>query len=145
MKILLINPPMHNIIKSNVPSIVDEESGYYPPLGLMYVAACAEKNTDSKIEILDTIVERMSYDQIGQEIERKKPDVVGIQALTFTLIDAILTAKMVKEIDDEIKVVMGGPHVNIYPYETISLEEVDYLVLGEGEISFTDLLKNIDN
>lgn len=136
---------MDNIITSTYPSIVDEEAGYYPPLGLMYVAAYAERNTDNKVEILDTIVERISYDQIGKEIERKKPDVVGIQVMTFTLIDAILTAKMVKKIDAEIKVVLGGPHVYIYPNETISREEIDYLVLGEGEIPFTGLIENLEN
>jgi len=145
MNILLINPPMDNMIASTYPSIVDEEAGYYPPLGLMYIAAYAERHTDNRIEILDTIVERMSYSQIEKELERKKPDIVGVQAMTFTLVDALLIAKIVKRIDNEIKVVLGGPHAYIYPNETINQEEIDYLVLGEGEISFTNLLENIDN
>ena len=145
MKILLIYPPAENIITSTYPAVVDEEAGFYPPLGLMYVAAYAERNTEHKIEILDTEVERMDYPTIEREIERRKPDIVGIQAMTFMLIDVILTAKIIKRVNKEIKIVLGGPHVNIYPDETISIPEIDYIVLGEGEIPFTELIQNLEN
>lgn len=145
MKVLLIHPPDENMVTTNVPSVVDEETGLYPPLGLMYVAAYAEKNTDHKIEILDAQAEEVGYDEIEREIEKKKPDIVGIQSMTFTHIDTILTAKIVKSVDRDIKIVLGGPHVNIYPNETINIPEVDYLVLGEGEVPFTELIQNLDD
>ena len=149
MEILLIYPPNKNMITANVPLLNDEfdkgEAGFYPPLGIMIVGAYAEQNTEHKIEIIDTQVEKMDYNDIEKEIKRRKPDVVGITAMTFTLIDVIMTAKVVKSVDENIKVVLGGPHVNIYPDETINIPEVDYLVLGEGEITFTDLIQNIEN
>ncbi len=143
MKVLLINPPSKNEISSNTPPIVDEEQGFFPPLGIMYVAAYAEKHTDHQIEILDAQVEQLSYLQIEQEIRKRKPDIVGITVMTFSLIDSLSTAKIVKKVDQNIKVVLGGPHVSIYPEETIRLPEVDYIVLGEGEIAFTELLQNL--
>jgi radical SAM superfamily enzyme YgiQ (UPF0313 family) len=143
MKVLLIYPPVENMITTNLPSFVEEERGFDPPVGLMMVAAYAEKNTEHKIEILDTQVEKMSYGGIEREIKRKKPDIVGITTTTFTLIDAITTAKIVKNIDNEIPVVLGGPHVIIYPNETINLPYIDYLVLGDGEIPFTELIQNL--
>ena len=145
MRILLINPPSGNEISSNTPPIVDEEQGFFPPPGIMYVAAYAEKYTDHQIEILDTQVEQLKYSQIEQEIRKRKPDIVGITTMTFSLIDSMLTAKIVKKVDDGIKVILGGPHVSIYPEETIKFPEVDYLVLGEGEIAFTELLQNFDD
>ena len=145
MKVLLISPPLENMIATNYPSAIEEESGCSPPLGLMYIAAYAEKNTDNKIEILDAVSEKMNYDRISETIHRKKPDVVGIQSLTFSIVDTLLLAKLVRNLSEDIKIVLGGPHVNIYPNETICRKEVDYLVLGEGEITFTDLLQNIDN
>lgn len=39
MKVLLINPPFKSVIMTNTPSIVDEEQGFFPPLGIMYVAS----------------------------------------------------------------------------------------------------------
>jgi radical SAM superfamily enzyme YgiQ (UPF0313 family) len=145
MKALLINPPFKSVIMTNTPSIVDEEQGFFPPLGIMYIASYAENKTEHKIEILDTQVEQLNYTQIEYEIKKRGPDIVGITTMTFSLIDSILTAKVVKKVDDSIAVVLGGPHVGIYPEETINFSEVDYLVIGEGEITFTELLQNIDD
>jgi len=145
VRILLINPPSENEISSNTPPIVDEEQGFFPPLGIMYVAAYAERYTDHQIEILDTQVEQLNYTQIEHEIKKRRPDIVGITTMTFGLIDSMLTAKIVKKVDDGIKVILGGPHVSIYPEETIKFPEVDYLVMGEGEIAFTKLLQNFDD
>lgn len=145
MKVLLINPPIENIITTNLPEFVDTERGYYPPLGILYIASHAEKYTDHKIEILDMIVEEMGYDTLENEIKRRKPDVVGVTTTTFTLIDSVIVAKIIKNVDKDIKIIFGGPHAHIYPEETINIPEVDFLVLGEGEITFTELLQKIDN
>jgi len=145
MKVLLINPPIDNMITTNIPTYVDEERGYSPPLGIMYVASYAEKHTDHKIEILDMLAEEIRYNKLKNEIKKRKPDVVGITTTTFTLIDAMITAKIIKDVSKDIKIVLGGPHVNIYPEETINRPEVDFLVLGEGEIAFTELLQNIES
>lgn len=145
MRVLLISPPIDNMITTNIPTYVDEERGYNPPLGIMYVAAYAEKHTDHTIEILDVLAEELDYKEVEEEIRKRKPDVVGITAMTFTLIDVIKIAKIIKKVDDEIKIVLGGPHVHIYPNETIDIPEIDFLVLGEGEIPFTKLIQNIDD
>ncbi len=144
MKVLLIQPPDFHMITTNVPSVVDEESGAYPPLGILYIAAFVEQNTNYEVEILDTLLDRLSYEQIEEEIRKRKPDVVGIQAMTFTLIDASLTAKAVKRVDPDIPVIFGGPHVYIYPQETMQIPEVDYIVLGEGEVTFSSLLETLE-
>jgi len=133
------------MITTNVPTIVEGEKGFYPPLGLMYVAAYAEKYTDHEIEIFDTQVENLSYAEIETRIREIKPDVVGIQTITFSLIDALTTAEIVKKIDETIHVNLGGPHVGIYPLETIKRNYIDSLVLGEGEITFTQLINNIED
>jgi radical SAM superfamily enzyme YgiQ (UPF0313 family) len=39
---------------------------------------------------------------------------------------------------------LGGPHVNIYPQETMQIKEIDFLILGEGEEPLRDLLDNIN-
>jgi len=146
MKILLINPPAKNTLKGNNPTIIDEERGYNPPLGLLYIAGYLEKySPQHQVEVLDTQVEELTYEDLGAWIRNATPDIVGITAMTFTLIDVLKTAKVVKNISKDIKVILGGPHVYIYPEETISLPEVDFLILGEGEITFAELIDNIDD
>ena len=145
MKVLLINPPIKNLITTNIPKVVDLERGYNPPLGLLYLASYARKYTNHEIEVLDTIVEELNYYEIERRIREIKPDVVGVQAMSFTLIDALLCARIVKRIEKHIPIVFGGPHPTIFPQETINLKEVDYVVVGEGEVTFKELLENIDS
>ena len=141
MKILLIYPPDTHTIRTNVPPFVDQRIGVYPPLGLMYIAAAIMRWSDWEVELLDCNAESINYRDLKNEIKKRAPDVVGIQAITFTLIDMIMTAKTVKEIDSRIPVVAGGPHVNIYPKETLLIPHIDYIILGEGEYAVCEFLK----
>lgn len=145
MKVLLVNPRIDNMITTNLPCYVDEQRGYNPPLGLMYVAAYAEQHTNCEIQILDMLAEEVTYEQLENELRKRKPDIIGITTTTFTLIDAMIVAKIAKATDKGARVVIGGPHAHIYPEETISLPEVDFLVLGEGELAFAELLEKIDD
>ena len=143
MKILLINPPSSNLILTNLPEEIAQEDPM-PPLGLMYIAAYLEKYTNHEIKILDCLIEKINHEQLKEKIKQEKPNVVGITTLTFTLIDVLRTAKTVKEINQDTKVILGGPHVNIYPEETLNFPEIDFLVLGEGEKPVKDLLDNLN-
>jgi len=143
VKILLVFPPDAHMIKTNVPEFVDKGIGIYPPLGLMYIASSIMHWSDWEVELLDCKAENMTYPNLKYEIEKRNPDVVGIETLTFTLIDAVMTAKIVKEIDPNIHVVLGGPHVNIYPKETLKIPYVDYIILGEGEYVICEFLKAV--
>ena len=140
MRVLLISPPRFNEILGNNPSIVEEERGYNPPLGLLYIGAFLERNTKHNIAIIDSQVDSLDYSDLRSKIASIRPDVVGITAMTMTMVDVIKTANIVKEIDDTVRVVLGGPHVNLFPDETIMLKNIDFLVLGEGETIFADLV-----
>ncbi|MDR4508001.1 MAG: B12-binding domain-containing radical SAM protein [Candidatus Brocadiaceae bacterium] len=145
MKILLINPPSENELIGNNPSIIEEERGYNPPLGILYIAGYLEKHTDFHVEVLDTQAEEINYNALETCIRNKSPDIVGITAMTFTLIDVIKVVQLVKKIHEKTKVILGGPHVHIFPNETIAIPGVDYLVLGEGEVAFKELVEHIDD
>ncbi len=140
MKVLLINPPRENLIESILPAVIEESRGLSPPLGILYVAAYARKYTRHQIEVLDCEAEGLTYPELRERIKGIEPEVVGITAMTFTLIDALKVARLVKEINQEVKVILGGPHPHIYPEETVSFPEVDFVIQGEGERVFTELI-----
>jgi radical SAM superfamily enzyme YgiQ (UPF0313 family) len=145
MKVLLINPPAENEILSCNPEIIKSERGFDPPLGLLYLAGYIKKYSDYKLKIIDAQVEKMSYSRLEEEIRKINPDFVGITAMTFTLLDVLKSAEIAKKCCPKAKIVIGGPHVQIYPEETANLKNVDYVVLGEGEKIFLELIQNIDN
>ena len=142
MKVILINPPAQNLIRTFAPDGVTEEMGFYPPMGLLYIASYALKAHGERfgIEILDTQVEKMDYKKIKKYLEEKKPDIVGISCMTFLLIDALKVARLAKETNPRTYVVVGGTHPSIYPQEMLSQPEIDSVVIGEGEITFSELL-----
>lgn len=144
MKVLFINPPSKNEIISCNPKIIKEERGCEPPLGILYLAAYLENHSQHKISVIDAQVEKLSYQELKQRIEKISPDIIGITAMTFTLIDVIKTVALVKEINPRVKVILGGPHAHIYPKETLQLDGVDFVVMGEGEKALLELINNID-
>lgn len=145
MKILLIFPPKTKFETKEIllPRKIDDESGNYPPLGLLYLASYVVKNSDHSVEIIDAPTENISYDELKKIIEKKKPDVVGIYFCTMYLRDAIATAILVKDVNKHITIAAGGPHVFVYPKETINLNVVDYCIYGEGEVPFFEITKSI--
>ena len=145
MKVLLIFPPKeHYCLRENeLHKAIDEESGSYPPLGLLYVASYLKKSSTHKVEIIDCPCEQMGYAELELRIRASQPDLIGIYFSTYYLFDAIRTAELAKSIDKRCVVVGGGPHVFIYPKETISLPDIDFCVYGEGEIVFSKLVDSI--
>lgn len=143
MKVLLINPPIKNIISLEIPLFVRQNEGIFPPLGLMYIASYLKKNVDCELKLLDTIAEDMDYDAIEKYVGDFCPDVVGICAHTHNLIDVILVVDIIKKIDKRIHVCLGGPHINVFAQEAIDISCVDSVVLGDGERTFAELVRCI--
>jgi len=145
MKILLINPSSENEILSCNPEIIKTERGFDPPLGLLYLAGYLKKYSDYELKMIDAQVEKLSYSKLKERIKEFSPDIIGITTMSFTLLDVIKTIETAKTVCPNTKIIIGGPHVQIYPTESADLKDVDYVVSGEGEITFLELIKNINN
>jgi len=141
MNVLLINPPAENLIRESLPTVVEDCTGVYPPLGLLYVAAYAESLPGCNLKLLDCQAEHYSHKELASIIRSFAPDVVGIQAMTFTMIDVLKVAENVKIVAPRAIVVAGGPHPTLYPRETVNLAPIDAVVFGEGEIAFQAILQ----
>jgi len=144
MKVLLINPPVFHVIDPSLPEILQSEEDPMPPLGLMYLAGYLEKYSTHEVDILDCELEKINWEEIQNRVKEKDYEVIGITTMTFTLLSVLKTIKTIKVVKPGIKIVLGGPHAHIYPRETVSLESVDFVVLGEGEETFKELLDNMN-
>ncbi|MBI3584943.1 MAG: cobalamin B12-binding domain-containing protein [Nitrospinae bacterium] len=129
-----------------------------PPMGLAYLAGVLREKYN--VKIIDVIVEGfeneekieegrmrygMSYEGIKRAVSDFSPDVIGISALFSSQSEeAYLICRAVKEVDKEIIVVMGGAHATVMPYDVLKRPYVDYIILGEGEKSFPELLGRIE-
>lgn len=83
------------------------------------------------------------WDEIRRQILSFSPDIVAISAMTTKYPTALRTAQIVKEIDPSIIVVMGGHHPTIFGTHLVNLPWIDFVIAGEGEITFLDLTNRL--
>ncbi len=148
MKVLLINPPQTFYRGS-------EQPAGNLPIGLMYIAAVLKKSGYS-VEILDafmadcvfqendeTINVGLSFDQIKQEIEFRKPDIIGIAGpFSCQIGNALKISDLAKQINQNILTVVGGPHVTLVPKQFLEEAiDVDVVVMGEGEYAMLEIVE----
>ncbi len=145
MRVLLINPTAFFEVVGNNPEVIEESRGHNPPLGILFLAGYLERHASHEIAILDAQAEELSYPSIAARVRAFRPDVVGITAMTLTLVDVMRVVEIVRAETPEARVVIGGPHAHLFPEETIALPGIDFVVLGEGEILFKELLDHIDD
>ncbi|PYB69059.1 B12-binding domain-containing radical SAM protein [Thermoplasma sp. Kam2015] len=137
MKILLLSPPTDSVIKSVIGT-----TG--PPLGLAYLASVA-RDQGEEVKIIDSIAMEYSHGDVKNQIKTYDPDFIGITSTTSMIPDVYNIARFAKMHNNEVKIAVGGPHVTFTP--DITLEEspdIDYVVIGEGELIFSNLLQHLE-
>src|SRR5205085_5568464 len=84
-------------------------------------------------------------EELRRRVESLDPVCVGISSLTgIQLRTAMEAAREVKRLSADLPVVWGGVHASLLPLETMREDFVDFVVVGEGELTFTELVKCLD-
>jgi anaerobic magnesium-protoporphyrin IX monomethyl ester cyclase len=95
------------------------------------------------VMIFDHNVENRNF---KETLSAFKPDVVGFSVLTGeTIRDAIALSKEVRGYNGDTPVVWGGVHPSLLPFQTIVSPYIDYVVVGEGEYTFLELIRHLEN
>jgi len=127
------------------------------PFGLLYVASYLQKYGGIKPKVIDLKIN--FYDPFGpmsdnsrrelekvmlERISRAKPAVIGITCLVIEVKEVLnLSAAIKKNLPDTV-IVAGGIHPTMYPEDLLFAgSPVDYVVIGEGEITFTELVRAV--
>ena len=114
------------------PKVKPADLALYPPLGLGYLATYL-RHAGHEVALLDNSVRRYSVEPFKKAVADFAPDLVGFTAYTVTVNAALALAKCVKEVSGRIQVVLGGCHPTCLPKETLAHDQVDMVVVGEGE------------
>ena len=113
------------------------------PLGIMMIAAQARASGFADVHILDMKVEDWTPERCAEELVKLAPDVVGLSAMTYEAGCMHALAKLVKSKLPNAKVVCGGPHPSVADEDVLKDSAVDFVVRGEGEFTFVDLLERL--
>ena len=72
-------------------------------------------------------------------------DVVCFSCYIWNITQTLEVAKKIKALNPSTKILLGGPEVSYDWQDVIALNEVDFIITGEGEIPFQLFLENYPN
>jgi len=166
-RLLLIDPPFYRLYKDEHPYI-----NFCYTNSLAYLAGSVKKETNWDITIYNadfypkrghftyTFLTGIGFEnylnnlkdlsapiwnEVRATIREYDPTGIGISCKTQTFASACIVAKLVKEINKNILVIVGGPHVSLVGKEALDCPDIDAGVKGEGEKTLVELLHAIDS
>jgi radical SAM superfamily enzyme YgiQ (UPF0313 family) len=140
-RVALVEPPYLSWDHSMDRLRQTEES--IPGFGMLVLAAVARQR-GHEVTIFDAKGSGETPAHVAQQILAFRPDVVGFSATTISVTNAGRTAELLKRSAPQIVTVVGGPHVSSIPERTLAaFPAIDYGVVGEGEVSFFELIDRL--
>jgi len=135
MKILLIAPSQKQIYGEKI-------SPPYPSLGLLMIGAVLREMKQT-VKFID--IDAQNYDdyRLIAEIKNYNPALVCLTCVTPTFNAASRVAGLVKKHSSAL-VVFGGVHATIAPEECFKNTDIDFLAIGEGELTIKELAGRLE-
>ena len=139
MRVILISMP------DVVPIIIHEMAIHMPNQGIASVGGNIDEDHD--VYLIDLIRKRRKIRRyLVKQIKKIEPDLIGLSAMSWQYDTSVRIARLIKEIAPEVKIVLGGYHATLMSDEIAASPEAryfDFIIRGEGEESFVDLLNRI--
>jgi len=133
MKILMVRP------KPSAETIGLQHMMIVEPLELEILYAL--KRDSDTVVIVDMILEKRSFESFVLE---HKPDVLCVTGYITNVSTIISYCQSAKKISGNIVTIVGGVHCEVCP-ENFEHEAIDYRVVRNAALIFTDLLNHIEN
>lgn len=147
MRVALVNPAFEgkwvqiHPLEETLPVYA---GGISPPLGLLYVATVLDREGIDVI-FLDNDAKRMSVEETVRWLDKEDPDIAGFSIQVESCFNAHETARKLKELNPNIKILYGGPLATTYPERLMrKYDFVDFLIRGEAEYTALNLVKTLE-
>ena len=112
--------------------------------GLCSLSAYAKSKEYRDIELVNLRTLK-SWQHFKDVVKDKIFDVVALSMMSCDFNAANRAINIIKEVNKDTIVVVGGVHPTVATDEVAANKKIDYIVVGEGEISFVNLLDKIKN
>lgn len=108
-------------------------------IAIRYLKAYAQPEFD--VTIMEFTIKDPAFN-IVSDIFQKKADVVGFSCYIWNIEETIRVIRMLRKVSPQTTIILGGPEVSYDVHDWLRrLEtEVDFIIMGEGEHSFKQLL-----
>ena len=143
MKILFLNPPhllgmtyMKEVGRCGRKSIAGE---FWPQTGLAYLAAMSAKSGATPL-FWDGMLPRHHFDNLKLYLLNHKPEVIIMLTTTPTFSNDLQNARLIKDLLPSTIIGMTGTHSSVFPEETCSKKEIDFVLINEAENTIARLI-----
>ena len=134
LKVVFADPPFGKDSKGEA---VTES----PNLGILYIIGYAKSRLPN-VEFI-YLEPFLSMDEHLSRVKEIKPDVYAISFTTPRKGLSFEAITKVKALDLKMLMVAGGAHPTIDPQDVLKNTAIDVCVVGEGEETFTEIIKKI--
>lgn len=141
-KVLLVNPAIDTEKKYG--KLVSMMLTPSVPLSIVFLGSFLEKQ-GYEVRLFDEQIDLLTEDRIQDIVNEFDPGVIGFTCTTPGMARSHEIAAGVKQVNPEIKVIMGNIHPTVLPEETLRDPNVDLVVRGEGEFSFLEYLQALEH
>jgi radical SAM superfamily enzyme YgiQ (UPF0313 family) len=122
-----------------------------PPIGLSYVATAAQR-AGHEVRFVDLMISRDPHGELRAALRGFTPEVVGFSVRNIDNIIAQRVSWHISEVSaliattrehSQAQIVLGGPAISILGAAALKRLDADFAVVGEGEVTFPQLLSAI--
>lgn len=116
-----------------------------PPLGLMTLLTYVNKKLGHQVvsKIAKSRIDFDSFNDLLAMIKGFKPDMIGFRTMTIYKNFFHETIQHLREQEVDVPIVMGGPYATASYDEILQDDNIDVVVLAEGEWTFTEFLEEV--
>jgi len=141
MKVFIVKPPR------KIWPYISEDDNFLLPQALPVLGAVIKKAFPKiKIKIIDCLPYKIGWKSLIKIIEKEKPDILCLSESELVWVnEANKLAKITKNLSPKTTIIAGGICYSFLPRKMLKENPIDYLVIGEGEITLVELLNNIFN
>lgn len=131
------------VVVAEAPALEKRYDNSYPSLGVLYIISYL-RHAIPGIEV-KYLESNCNLKQHIDYLRNFKPSIYGISVTSKTLRLAAATIAAVREQFPDTVVVCGGPHPTALPQQTLQITNADIVVKGEGEETFVEIVKALEN
>lgn len=85
-----------------------------------------------------------SWEDFKKTIENLKTDIIGISISNLDYKIAMRAVEIIKDLKPSTKIIAGGLNPTIFPENYKNNQKIDYIITGEGEITFTKIVRGLE-
>lgn len=113
-------------------------------LAIRQIKGYVEENSDYSVGIIEFTINNYIGEMLKGFYE-EKPDVLGFSCYLWNIEIVEKLTFLLKKLLPDLIIILGGPEVTYNPSEVLSRCPCDFVISGEGEETFCELLSCIEN